>query len=59
MKENAAAILPSFGSTAAACSLATGFQPLETGIEYPRKNSSHTVHAAENQGFYQVEVQLK
>ncbi len=39
--------------------LTTAFQPLETGIEYPINSCTDTVHATEDQCFYQVEVQLK
>jgi parallel beta-helix repeat protein len=35
------------------------FHPLETGIEFPKNCYTDTVHTADNQCFYTVEVQLK
>jgi hypothetical protein len=35
------------------------FHPLETGIEYPQNSYTDTLHAAVNQCFYTIEVQLK
>jgi hypothetical protein len=39
--------------------LLTDFQPLETGIEYPRTSCTDTLHNADDECFYDVEVQLK
>jgi hypothetical protein len=39
--------------------LISGFQPLETGIEYQQNSCTDTVHNAEDQCFYKVEVGLK
>jgi hypothetical protein len=39
--------------------LTNSFQPLESGIEYPRNSYTDTVHGAEEKCFYEVEVQLK
>ena len=38
--------------------LMDSFQLLETDIEYPRNSSTDTVHSAEDQCFYEVEVRL-
>jgi hypothetical protein len=40
-------------------SLTNGFQTLEDDLEFPRNSYTDTVHHAEAQGFYQVDVQLK
>jgi len=39
--------------------LSTGFQTLETGIEFPRSSYTDTVNGAQSEGFYRIEVQLK
>ncbi len=38
--------------------LLSGFQTLETNVNWPRNSWTDTVHGAENQGFYQIKVQL-
>jgi hypothetical protein len=39
--------------------LTNDFQTLETNILYPRNSSTDTVHGAEDECFYRVDVQLK
>jgi hypothetical protein len=39
--------------------LAEGFQVLETGIEHPQHSYTDTVHGAESDGYYKVDVELK
>lgn len=39
--------------------LVSGFQTLETGIEHPQNSYTDTVHSAESQGYYKVDVQMK
>jgi hypothetical protein len=39
--------------------LLSGFQTLETGIEYPQNNYTDTTHNAESASFYKIDVQLK
>jgi hypothetical protein len=41
-----------------AVSLTTGLSPLATDIPFPQNSYTDTVHAAEGEGFYQVEVRL-
>ncbi len=36
-----------------------GFQSLETDIEFPQNSATDTVHGAQSEGFYRVEVELK
>ena len=38
--------------------LLDGFQPLETNLPYPQNSWTDQVHGAENDGFYQLKVQL-
>lgn len=40
-------------------SLTNSFMTLETGIDVPQNSHTDTVHAVEDGGFYQVEVELK
>jgi subtilisin family serine protease len=46
-------------STYWSTNLMESFHPLEFDIEYPRNSSTDTIHSAEDQCFYRVEVQLK
>jgi hypothetical protein len=39
--------------------LDNGFQTLQDNLEFPRNSYTDTVHHAQGQGFYQVEVRLK
>lgn len=38
--------------------LLSGFQPLESGITHPRNSCTDTVHSAENECFYQLDVYI-
>ncbi len=39
--------------------LMSGFQPLETEIEYPQNSYTDTVSGVEAKGFYKIDVQIK
>ncbi len=39
--------------------LVAGFQTLESGIEYPQHSYTDTLHNAESDGFYKVDVELE